>query len=67
MTSTTLKSKYKVILIDISHKLLPPKEVGVVEGTWKEIDQYANKKVDEFGYSTWTITESKARKGVIKL
>ena len=67
MTSTKLTCKYKLILIDITHTLLPPKEVGVVEGTWKDIEQYAREKVEEFGYSTWTIKESKARKAVIKL
>ena len=59
--------KCKIILMDITHTQKEPKPVGVVEGDWDKITRFANKAVEEHGYSTWSIKESKARKNVIKL
>lgn len=67
MTSTKLTLKYKLILLHIGHEMKPPKEVGVIEGTWKQIEQYANQQAEQYEYTTWTIKESKARKNVRKL
>lgn len=67
MTSTKLTCKYKLILIDITYTQKPAKDIGVVEGTWKEIVEFANEQTELHEYSTWTIKESKARKNVRKL
>ena len=67
MTSTKLTLKCKLILLHIGHEMKPPKEVGVIEGTWKQIEQYAYKQVELYEYTTWTIKETRARKNVRKL
>lgn len=59
--------KCNVILLDITHTQRKPFPVGIVEGEWGEIRRFAEKAVEEHGYSTWTIKESKARKNIIKL
>ena len=50
------KSKYNIVLVDISWQKKPDMEMGVREcETWEEVEKLANHWANTHGYSTWKL------------
>jgi hypothetical protein len=54
--------KLELILVQVGLPPKPDKNMGVVQGEWKEIEKLANHFCQREDYTTWKIKDTKKRK-----